>query len=91
VTDLAGNMVRVPGRRAGYRKGPTTEHRTPVSRYEHLLVAGGQQMLPTSNDCHDCTAVLWATDIDRPLHTACTALAEERPVSVAISNKLLSS
>ena len=41
--------VRVPGRQAGYRKGPTTEHGTPVSRYEQLMAAGGPQMLATSN------------------------------------------
>jgi len=35
--------------RAGYRKGPTTEHGTPVSRYEQLMTAGGPQMLATSN------------------------------------------
>jgi len=37
------------GGRAGYRKGLTTEHRTPVSRYEQLMAAGGLQMLATSN------------------------------------------
>jgi len=43
VTDLAGSLV------AGYRKNPTTEHGTPVSRYEQLMAAGGPQMLATSN------------------------------------------
>ena len=41
VTDLA--VGRVAGRRAGYSKGPTTEHGTPVSRYEQLMAAGGPQ------------------------------------------------
>jgi len=50
VTDLAGIVwQRVAGRRAGHRKGPTTEHGTPVSLYEQLMAAGGPQMLPTSN------------------------------------------
>ena len=38
-------VQRVAGRRAGHRKGPTTEHGTPVSRYEQLMAAGGAQML----------------------------------------------
>jgi len=46
--DLAGSLVtssRPPGRP---QKGPTTEHRTPVSRYKQLMAAGGPQMLPVT-------------------------------------------
>ena len=49
VTDLAGVVwLRVAGLRAGYRTRPTTEHGTPVSRYEQLMAADRPQMLTTS-------------------------------------------
>ena len=73
VTDLAGSLItscRPPGQPA---TGPTTEHGTPVSRYEQLMAAGGPQMLATSNVWGVDAAVrrvLWwfcAADIDGPL------------------------
>jgi len=45
---------RVPGRRAGHRIGPTTEHRTAVSRHKQLTAAGGPQVLPTSDVMTKC-------------------------------------
>jgi len=63
-----GSLNRVPasaGLRAGMsplpggRKGPTTEHRTPVSRYVQLRAAGGPRMLPLI----DPRDVLW-TELD---------------------------
>jgi len=37
-------MQQVPGHRTSHREGPTTEHRTPVARYEQLVTAGKAQM-----------------------------------------------
>jgi len=35
----------VPGRRSGYKNGPTTEHGMTVSLYQQQAAAGGPQML----------------------------------------------
>jgi len=37
-----------------------------------------------------CGALLCAADIDGPMHTACTAPAEERPASALLSQQLSS-
>jgi len=39
-TSDLGNEFQAAGR-AGHRKGPTTEHRTAVSRHKQLTAAGG--------------------------------------------------
>ena len=52
LTDFAGSLVtssRPPGRLQKKRDESTTEHRIPVSRYEHVMAAGGPQMLPTDH------------------------------------------
>jgi len=40
-SDLEGSLVTSSGRRAGHRKGPTTEHRTAALRHKQLTAAGG--------------------------------------------------
>ena len=48
--DLAGSLVtEFQAAGPATENAPTTKHRMPVSRYEHLMAAGGPQMLPTSN------------------------------------------
>ena len=83
--------VRVAGRQAGYRKGPTTEHGTPVSRYEQLMAAGGPQMLATSNVCGVDAAVrhvLWhfvlQTSMDRCTHLVLHSLRNVQPVQLVM-------
>ena len=45
--------------------------------------AGDEQCLRCGRSSPSCTVVLCAADVDGPLHTACTALAEKRPASAA--------
>ena len=71
VTDLA--VGRVAGRRAGYSKGPTTEHGTPVSRYEQLMAAGGPQT-HTHTHTHTTITLLRTASTRRAASTFCSVL-----------------
>ena len=89
MTDLAGSLVRSskpPGRLQKRPDDRTWNAGVAVRTADgsrRIADAGDEQCLGCGCSSASCTVVLCAADIDGPLHTACTAPAEERPDSAA--------
>jgi len=89
VMDLAGSLVtssRPPGRLQKRPDDRTWNAGVAVRTADgsrRTADAGDEQCLRCGCSSPSCrpTVVLCAADIDGPLHTACTAPAEERPAS----------
>ena len=86
VTDLVGSLVTSSRQQGRPQKRP--DDRTLNTGVEVRTADGGQQNDAADEQClrcgcssPPCTVVLCAAGVDGPLHTACTASAEGRPVS----------
>ena len=87
--DLAGSLVtssRLPGR-LQKRPDDRTSNAGAVVRTADgsrwTADAADEQCLRCGCSSASCIVVICAADIGGPLHTACTAPAEERPASAA--------
>jgi len=89
VTDLAGSLVtssRPPGQLQKKLNDRTLNASVAVRTADgsrQTADAADEQCLRCGCSSPSYTVVLCAADIDGPLHTACTAPAEERPASAA--------
>ena len=82
VTDLAGSLVTSSRPLGRLQKRP--DDLTSNVGVAVRTADGSRRTADAAYEqCLSCTAVLRPADIDGPLHTACTAPAEERPASAA--------